>query len=143
MGSTVDPIRFVFDSFALIGYLENEPFAGSIQDILRSARQKQCRLFLHAIHLGEAYYITRREKGPQNADLAYIRIKRFPLTFIETIDETLLLKAASLKADYPISYADAFAAAVAIIHDAALLTGDPEFKPLARKANLAIHWLKR
>jgi hypothetical protein len=29
--------RFVLDSFALIGYLENEPFAGSIQDILRSA----------------------------------------------------------------------------------------------------------
>jgi uncharacterized protein len=92
MGSTAGPNRFVFDSYALIGYLENEPFAGSIQDILKSARQKKCRVFLHAIHLGEVYYITRREKGPQNADLAYVRIKRFPLTFIETIDETLLLR---------------------------------------------------
>ena len=143
MGSAADPNRFVFDSFALIGYLENEPFAESIQDILRSARQKQCRLFLHAVQLGEVYYITRREKGPQNADLAYSRIRRFPLTLIETIDETLLLKAASLKADHPISYADGFAAAVAIIHDAALLTRDPEFKTLERKANLAIQWLKR
>ena len=88
------------------------------------------------IHLWEVYYITRREKDQKNADLAYFRIKKFPLKYIDTIDETLLLKAATLKADFPISYADAFVAAVAEIYDAVLLTGDPEFKVLEQREKL-------
>jgi ribonuclease VapC len=138
-----DPEKFVFDSFALIGYLEDEPFAGWIQDLLLSARRKKCVGFLHAIHLGEVCYITKRVKGHNNAYLAYIRIRKFPLIFIDTIDETLLLKAASLKADFPISYADAFAAAIAGIHEAVLLTGDPEFQVLEEKGLVEVHWLHR
>ena len=36
------------------------------------------------------------------ADLAYARIKAFPLTYIDTIDDELLRNAAHLKANYPI-----------------------------------------
>ncbi len=143
MGRPASCDRFVLDSFALIGYLEDEPFAGWIQELLVSARKKECQIFLHAIHLGEVYYITRREKGLQDADLAYARIRSFPLTYIDTIDDALLLRAASLKADFPISYADAFAAAVAEIHDAILLTGDPEFKALKQREQFRLHWLQR
>ena len=64
------------------------------------------------------------------ADLAYSRIKAFPLTFIDTIDEELLLKAASLKASYPISYVDSFAAAMAKIR-----TPDPNRYPSMRGLN--------
>ena len=62
-------------------------------------------------------------------------------TFIEKIDEELLLKAASLKAGYPISYADSFAAALAKIHNCALLTGDPELKVLEKESIISIVWL--
>jgi ribonuclease VapC len=48
--------------------------------------------------------------------------------------------AARLKASYPISLADAFAAALAKIHNAELVTGDREFKLLERE--LKITWLK-
>jgi predicted nucleic acid-binding protein len=112
-----------------------------IQQLLLSARRKQCRLNLHALQLGEVYYITLREQGKQTADLAYARIKDFPLTFIETIDEELLLSAASIKATFPVSYADAFAAATAQIYNATLLTGDPEFKPLETKGIVKVEWL--
>ena len=37
-----------------------------------------------------------------------------------------VLEAARIKADHPMAYADAFAAATAIAHNATLLTGDPE-----------------
>jgi predicted nucleic acid-binding protein len=135
------PVRFVLDSYALIGYLEDEPFAGRIQKYLKKAKKTEISLYLHAIHLGEVYYITLREQGQNAADLAYARIKAFPLTFIDTIDEELLLKAASLKAAYPISYADSFAAALAKIHNCALLTGDPELKVLEKDKIISIVWL--
>ena len=131
----------VLDSFALIGYLENEPFSSRVEKILRQAREGRRLIYLHAIHLGEVYYITLREQGQDLADLAYARIREFPLTYIETIDEDLLRTAAKLKATYSISYADAFAAAIAIIKNAFLLTGDPEFQPLEEKENISIEWL--
>lgn len=131
----------VFDSFALIGYLENESFADRVEKILKHALEGKVRIYLHALHLGEVYYITFREKGKELADLAYSRIKAFPLKYIDVIDEALLQTAATLKANYPISYADAFAAAMAILQKSSLLTGDPEFKKLEKKENLSIEWL--
>jgi len=131
----------VLDSFALIGFLENEAFASRIESLLKQARQGKALVFLHAIHLGEVYYITLREQGQNVADLAYARIKALPLRYIDIIDDDLLRKAASLKAHYPISYADAFAASLAAIHNAALLTGDPEFKTLEKKETISIEWL--
>jgi len=132
---------FVFDSYALIGYLENESFSDQIEEILNQARDGDSRLYLHVIHLGEVYYITLRERGQNLADSAYSRIKAFPVKLIEYIDEKLLLMAATLKANYPISYADSFAAALAKINKCPLLTGDPEFKVLEKHGIITIQWL--
>jgi predicted nucleic acid-binding protein len=134
---------YVLDSYAVIGYLEDEPFANWLKQLLLSARKGKCRLYLHAIQLGEVYYIILREQGKPIADLAYARIKDFPITIIDTINEKLLLSAASLKANFPMSYADTFAAALARMHSAVLLTGDPEFKALEEKKLLAVKWLSR
>ena len=134
---------FVLDSFALIGFLENEEFASRIERILKQARQGKALVYLHAIHLGEVYYIALREQGQNTADLAYARIKAFPLKYIEIIDDELLQTAARLKAAYPISYADAFAASLATILNASLLTGDPEFKKLEKKESISIEWIVR
>ena len=131
----------VLDSFALFGYLENETFAARVEKLLKQARQGKIRIYLHAIHLGEVYYITLREQGPDLADLAYARIKAFPLRYIDIINEELLRTAARLKANYPISHADSFAASLAVIYNASLLTGDPEFKKLEKKENISIDWL--
>ena len=136
------PGNFVLDSYALLGYLENEPFAGRIQEYLKQARIAEVFLYLHAIHLGEVYYITLREQGQKAADLAYARIKALPLKIVDTIDEELLLKAASLKAGYPISYADSFAAALAKIKNCQLLTGDPGFSILEKEKIISIAWLE-
>jgi uncharacterized protein len=135
------PNSFVFDSFALIGFLENESFSDRIQHILVQAKNRQVLLYIHAIHIGEVYYITLREQGKSIADLAYTRIKALPIKVIELIDEDLLLVAAGLKATYPISYADSFAAALALIKGCPLLTGDPEFAALENQGKISIEWL--
>ncbi len=132
---------FVLDSYAVIGYLENESFSGRIQELLTNAKKGDPRLYLHAIHLAEAYYITLREQGQTLADLAYSRIKALPLKLIDHIHEELLLTAATLKAKHPISYADCFAAALAIINRCPLVTGDPEFKSLVEEGVITVEWL--
>ena len=48
--------------------------------------------------------------------------------------------AVNFKAAYPIAYADAFAAAVALNQDAAIVTGDREFEAVK---GLSIFWLTR
>ena len=136
-----EPNSFVFDSYALIGYLENESFSDQIQHALTQAKSGKSHLYFHAIHIGEVYYITLREQGRSLADLAYSRIKALPIKLIDRIDEELLLEAAGLKASYPISYADSFAAALAIINNCPLLTGDPEFRSLEKQGIVRIEWL--
>lgn len=133
--------RFVLDSYALIGYLENESFSEKIQGLLSKAKKEDYRLYLHMLHLGEVYYITLREQGRNLAELAYARIKALPVELINYIDEELLLAAATLKANYPISYADSFAAALAMIKKCSLLTGDPEFELLEKQGIITIEWL--
>lgn len=135
------PNRLVLDSYALIGYLENEPFSDQVQHFLTQAKNGSLRLYFHAIHMGEVYYISLREQGRSLADLAYSRIKSLPIRFIDRIDEEVLMEAAGLKASHPISYADAFAAALAIINNCSLLTGDPEFKALEKQGIINIEWL--
>jgi ribonuclease VapC len=51
----------------------------------------------------------------------------------------LAVTAAHIKAEYPLAYADAFAAALAMNKGATLVTGDPEFEVL--KNRLPIQWL--
>ena len=136
-----NPNSFVLDSYALIGYLENESFSDRIQQALTQAKKGVLRLYFHAIHIGEVYYIILREQGQSVADLAYSRIKALPIKRIGLIDEELLLTAAGLKARYPISYADSFAAALAMLNNCPLLTGDPEFKSLEKQGIISIDWL--
>jgi len=135
------PNSLVFDSYALIGYLENEPFSDRIQQVLAQAKKGTFHLYFHAIHMGEVYYITLREQGRSLADLAYSRIKALPIKLIDRIDEELLLTAADLKAKHPISYADSFAAALAMIKNCPLLTGDPEFRLLEKQGIISVEWL--
>ena len=81
------------------------------------------------------------EQGKNIADLAYARIRALPINIIDRIDEELLLTAAGLKAKYPVSYADSFAAALAMVKNCPLLSGDPEFTSLEKQGIISIEWL--
>ena len=54
-------------------------------------------------------------------------------------DLVLVRQAAQFKARHKMSYADAFAAALAKTRKAELITGDREFKSLER--DIKVHWL--
>jgi ribonuclease VapC len=131
---------YIFDSFAIMGYLGNEPSAPFVRDLLKQARKKTIELWLSLINYGEVLYIIERERGLQAAQQTIGVIDQLPVV-IADVDRHTVFLAAHFKARYPISYADAFSAALAQIKGGELLTGDPEFKAI--ESEVPVHWLPR
>jgi uncharacterized protein len=94
--------------------------------------------YMNRINLGEVHYKTIRVLGAEGAKDFMENFIQLPVTFVMP-DEPLIWKAADLKARFPVSYADCFAAATALLHDACVLTGDLEFKKLSKV--VSVEWL--
>jgi predicted nucleic acid-binding protein len=110
----------VLDSWAVLRYLEDEGDAASaIAELLTAERP-----LISWINLGEVFYLIRRSDG-ENAASSTIRDLRDVID-AELPDERRVFHAGRIKSEYPLAYADAFAAATAQAHDAELWTGDPE-----------------
>ncbi len=129
---------YVLDSFALLAHFQAEPGGERVRAVLAQAEKKQAEVYLSIINYGEAIYITEREKGLTAAHRLIAAIDQLPITVIEA-DRPLTFAAAHLKAQYPISYADAFALALAQQRQAALLTGDLEFRKVEQL--VTVEWL--
>jgi len=136
-----NPVRsYVLDTFAILCYLRDEDGADKIEHILTEAQNKRYALYLSWINLGEVYYIVIRREGADRAIRVLEAIKHWPVALIIP-SENDILAAAEIKAAYPLSYADAFAAALAEKNKAALLTGDREFERLQVDGRVHIEWL--
>jgi len=133
--------EYILDSYALIAYLEDEEGSSRIGHLLETAKNKKCHLYMCVINLGEVIYITERERGLMKAQETLARIDELPIEIID-IDRTLALASAHIKADCPIAFADCFAAALAQVKNATLITGDPEFSKIKNENHIRIEWLK-
>lgn len=134
------PPRIVLDSFALLAYLNGEAGSRRVVQVLNAAQQGSLQVLLCTINLGEVLYITERARGLAKAQQVQALLEGLPIQFVEAARD-LVLDAAHLKAHRAISYADAFAAALAVREKATLLTGDPEFNSVTNI--LTIEWLPR
>ena len=135
---SVDPARFVFDSFAMLAFLEGEAGMARVKAILKEAEKGRCRVFFSWINLGEVLYITEREQGHSKARETLAHIQSLPIQMLE-VTSLAVLEAAHLKATHRLSYADAFAVVAAHAQGATVLTGDLEFKTVESTINL--EWL--
>jgi len=130
--------RYVLDSYSLLAYAEKERGVDAVGDILKKASEEQAELFLSVINWGEMYYIALREGGKERAELYKNTFAQYPIIIVEANKE-LTLQAAAFKAFNKISFADAFAAALAKEKKAILVTGDLEFKTLEKE--IKINWI--
>ena len=62
---------------------------------------------LSIINWGEFYYIVRKRVGERKAEETLTLLEQLPVAII-SVDDQLVKEAAEIKADYPVSYADAF-----------------------------------
>jgi len=136
----VDSPIFVLDSFALLAYLTDEPSAARIEKLIEDAKKGKYRLLLPLINLGEILYITERRGGVAKAQDTLALLRQLPVEILPA-DEQAVFSAAHVKANYTLSYADAFVVAAAQKESATVLTSDPEFQSV--KELIAIEWLDK
>jgi Predicted nucleic acid-binding protein, contains PIN domain len=132
------PKAIVFDSWAVIAYLEGEPSAEKVADHIADAHDDGIPLFMSVVNAGEVWYIIAREASVSDADRSIKELKHLGIEFVDA-DWTLAHEAGGFKSKYKMSYADCFAAALAKHKKALLLTGDPEFKQV--ESQITIDWL--
>lgn len=128
------PIR-ILDAYALMAFFEDEPGADSVREIIQNSFQNGDALMMSVVNLGEIWYAIARSNSPEVADRYADEIHSMGIKIVNA-DWALTRQAALFKARGNLSYADCFAAALAARHNAPLVTGDKEFKPLENEIQI-------
>ncbi len=129
--------NFVLDSYAMLAYFRNETGGEKIEQLLNEAAAEKHILYMTSVNAGEVYYMSHRKDGMAKAEIVWKAMRQFPILIVDP-DTTLTYKAAVIKANNKLSFADAYAAALAILKKSTLLTGDKEFENLK---DLKLKWL--
>lgn len=125
----------VLDSFALIAYFRDEPGAETVENLLVTAGKKDSPLHMSEVNYAEVKYSILKKDGPRAWAEAEKILRGLPVEF-HPASLPLADSAADFKARFKLSLADAFAAALAKEKKAELVTGDPEFKAIAKEVNV-------
>ncbi len=128
----------LLDTFCLVRFFKAEAGSERVKTLLLAARKAGTPLVMSEINAGELFYAIGRHAGLDRAEEVLANLSTIPVTLVPTTWE-LTLNAARLKAQWPLSYADCFAVAVAMARGSTIVTGDPEFKRVAHL--VSIEWI--
>jgi predicted nucleic acid-binding protein len=128
----------VLDTWAVIAYLEDEPSAGQIADLIASAHEEDIPVYMTVVNVGEVWYTIAREVSEEDANGSVKQLRDLRIQF-ENVDWELAHEAAQFKSQNKMSYADCYAAALTKVKKADLVTGDKEFMPLEEQ--IKIQWV--
>ena len=128
------------DACAVIAYLRNEIGAGVLKETIE---QPTNFLAMHVCNLGEVYYDFFREDGLTAAQTAWANTLALPLVLRRDADDAFIQRVGVLKVEERISFADAFALALAERLNIPLITTDHhEFDAVEQKGHFRILWLR-
>lgn len=130
----------VLDSYALLAYFEKEAGWQEVAHLLADAAAERCTLQCCIVNWGEVCYITEQVYGAEKANQVETVLDELPVALVDA-DRALTRKAARLKVSGGLAYADCFAAALALVTEGEVVTGDPEFE--AVEAQVKVRWLRR
>ena len=116
---------FCLDTSAIITLRDDEPGAERVATLLEGP--DPC--FACFITRMEVLYRVWKDEGERSGRLAYEQLQSLPIQWVDQT-EPLLLEASRIKASHPLSVADAWIAATAILSRATLLHKDPEFEAM-------------
>lgn len=130
--------RKVLDAHAALRFLQKEKGHETVEEVLRRAAAGDLQLLMCEINLGEVYYTLLRALGKVTGDEIF---DSFLLLPIERVGAGfgLVRSAARLKSQFPVSYADCFAAATARQYKAAIITGEPDFRQF--EDEMEVEWI--
>jgi ribonuclease VapC len=130
--------RLVLDAFAIMAYLHEESGADRVEELLKDADDGRLDIWMSTVNLAEVLYKLERRQGAAAVQQFIDNVPALAVRFVDA-DMQLSRGAARVKAAFPVSLADAYATALGQRLDAAVVTGDPDFKRLADV--VAVEWL--
>ena len=130
--------RYVLDAYALLALLTDEDGSDQVARILESSESS---VSMSAVNVGEVYYMLRRRRGLAAAKQMESAVFQQPNLSIVVPSWEQIRAVADIKFAGGLSFADAFAAALASELSAVLVTGDAEFARLERQGIIRISWV--
>jgi len=98
-----------------------------IIEVLKETAQKEKTLLISVVNWGEVLYVIEQRHGKEKRDEIEHLMNQMHLEVIDA-DRDLTREATRLKANHKLPYADCFAAALANLRKATLLTGEKDLK---------------
>lgn len=116
----------VLDAWAVLALIfKEEPAAGMVKDLFEQVGSDKPTIHISWINLGEVFYNIARKKDFESANEVISDLLLLPIKTHEP-SKSDIMAAARLKSTHRLSYADAFAVALAEKLNAAIFTGDPD-----------------
>jgi len=125
---------YIFDTSALLTYIEDEDGSDEVEKLLVEAENGEVEIYIAFISITEIFYITIQEKDETEATRRLKLIQSLAVKLVESYED-LNLKAGKLKAANRISLADSYIAALCQEHKGILVHKDPEFEKLSSSIN--------
>lgn len=117
----------VLDTTAVVAVLLGETEGLAVTRLLERARRQRTAIMLPFITLLESRYKLLRDYGTDAALASMRLVNAWPASVVES-SPAWGVRAAEVKARGGLSLADAWIAALALMHDAELVHKDPEFE---------------
>ena len=116
---------FCLDTSAILTLRDDEPGAERVAMLLEGP--DPC--FACFMTRMEVLYRVWKDAGERSGRLAYEQLQSLPIQWVDQT-EPLLIEASRIKVTHPLSVADAWIAATALLSRATLLHKDPEFEAI-------------
>lgn len=130
---------YVLDSWAIIAYFEDEPAGAKVADLIADAHEHSTPLLMTVVNAGEVWYILARQTSESEADRSIAELNELGIEIREA-DWKMARNAAQFKSKHKMSFADGFAAALAVQEKGSVLvTGDKEFQQVVDQVKIL--WL--
>ena len=128
------------DACAVMAYLRQEAVAEVLKEIIE---RPNTFLAMHVCNLGEVYYDFFRDDGLAAAQTAWANALALPLALRRDADDAFIQRVGVIKVAERVSFADAFALALAERLQVPLLTTDHhEFDAIEQKGVWRFLWLR-
>jgi predicted nucleic acid-binding protein len=129
-------VTYALDSSAILRYLDNEPGAARVSEIIKGHLTGSCKAVVSALHWGEVAGITCKIHGRAAMDLVLSRLIAFGLEVVSA-DAVRAERAALVKLKRGLPYVDAFGVEIALDStDHVFVTADFDFKPASRDVRI-------
>ncbi len=129
--------NWVFDSSALVAYLEGRPAAEAVDAILRRARDRHGGVLVHEINVCEVMTVVLRKYGSARLVTVESMIAASSMQRVST-DFEFLRGVAELRARTGLGLGDGVVGALAMQRKATLVTTDGDFRRLRGLVKLRI-----